>query len=72
MLFWKNKWYGSDTLRNLFPFLFNVMLHPNATVLDMGCFEGGSWQWGFQDEFAGKNLEIQEELIILSHILAQL
>jgi hypothetical protein len=43
--FWHDVWCGSGTLREAFPRLFQLSLHPEATIKDCGEWVNGSWRW---------------------------
>jgi hypothetical protein len=46
--FWHDVWCGLGTLREAFPRLFQLSLHPEATIKDFGEWENGSWRWHFE------------------------
>jgi hypothetical protein len=43
--FWKEKWMGTSSLRNLFPALFAKSMLPDGNIAQMGTWEGEAWSW---------------------------
>jgi hypothetical protein len=46
--FWKDKWLGSATLRELFPALFTKSLQPDNSVMAMGSWDRDFWVWNLE------------------------
>ncbi|MCH97622.1 ribonuclease H protein, partial [Trifolium medium] len=43
--FWKEKWLGMDTLKDLFPSLFAKSTAKNAVVAELGRWAEEGWVW---------------------------
>jgi hypothetical protein len=41
--FWKDKWLGSISLRDMFPNLYTKTMQPDSFVTDMGSWESDAW-----------------------------
>jgi hypothetical protein len=67
IVFWKDKWIGSVTLRDLFPSLFNKATHPDSMVTTMGFWYHDSWTWNFEwvAELSDTETEFVQELLLL-------
>nr|CCA65974.1 hypothetical protein [Beta vulgaris subsp. vulgaris] len=46
-LFWLDPWISSHPLKILYPRLFSIAIHPNASVAAHGFWEGYFWVWSF-------------------------
>jgi hypothetical protein len=45
ILFWSNVWIGSNTLRSIFPRLYQIFTIQNGLVNEMGQWMNGHWRW---------------------------
>jgi hypothetical protein len=69
--FWKGRWIGSSTLRDMFPSLFIISTQPDGNVSDMGSWESDNWAWSLDWSTVlteNELVEEQELLLLLDHI----
>lgn len=43
--FWNEKWVGTNCLKDIFPRLFQLAVHKDAKVAEMGAWENQHWVW---------------------------
>jgi hypothetical protein len=64
--FWKDKWMGTETMKDLFPDLFSKTNKPEGSVAHMGRWNGDVWQWKFDWNEELTATEIDNALYLLS------
>ncbi|GKV46285.1 hypothetical protein SLEP1_g53277 [Rubroshorea leprosula] len=61
--FWKAVWVGEKTLRDLCPRLFQLAIHKDGLVSEMGVWEEGSWRWKIDWRRGRRGREKDEEVL---------
>jgi hypothetical protein len=61
IVFWKEKWCGVSSLRDLFSSLFSKTQHPDGCVSVMGSWVCNSWRWNltWHSKLSSEEEEIQ-------------
>ncbi|GKV52388.1 hypothetical protein SLEP1_g58974 [Rubroshorea leprosula] len=62
--FWKAVWVGEKTLRDLCPRLFQLAIHKDGLVSEMGVWEEGSWRWRIDWRRGRRGREKDEEVLL--------
>jgi hypothetical protein len=67
--FWKEKWIGTDTLKNLYPDLYLKSSLQNGTVSMMWSLDRNKWVWRFDwiDSLSDSEVVLEQELLNLLH-----
>ncbi|KAK2391015.1 hypothetical protein QL285_064512 [Trifolium repens] len=67
--FWKEKWIGTDTLKNLYPDLYLKSSLQNGSVSMMGSLDHNAWVWRFDwiDTLSDSEVALEQELLNLLH-----
>jgi hypothetical protein len=65
--FWKDKWLGSTSLRDMFPNLYTKTMQPESFVTDMGSWESDAWAWNFDWNATLTEIEVEQahDLLLL-------